>query len=63
MPKTLEVTAHWNICLCGENADEVNLVELVKEYIESQKLKLVITSAHNSTHYRHIEPEKQKTSK
>lgn len=47
----LEVKAHWTIAISGDGADEINLIKLLNELIEAEKLKIEISSAHVSTHY------------
>lgn len=47
----LEVKAHWTIAISGDGADEINLIKLLTELIEAEKLKIEISSAHVSTHY------------
>ena len=47
----MDCKSHWGVVLDGEDSDKINLVKLMEELIEGNKLKLKITSAHVSTYY------------
>jgi hypothetical protein len=48
----LEKTAHWSIHLTGDAADEINLIELVKEL----GLKVEVTSGVCQIYYNPLKP-------
>lgn len=53
---TLEKTSHWNVHLTGEDADKINLEEILTD----SGYKIEITSASVSTYYK--KPDKKETS-
>lgn len=47
----MEVKSHWGVILEGEDSTKIDLVTLLKELIEHNKLKCEIVSSHVSSYY------------